>query len=44
MKLTKSSGLTDLDAAAVAALHAAGPFPLPPTGGNIGMRFSFCGE
>jgi TonB family protein len=43
-KLTKSTGLRDVDAAALAALRAAGPFPLPPTGGGLTLSFKFAGE
>jgi protein TonB len=43
-KLTKSSGLRDVDAAALAALRAAGPFPLPPTGGGLNLSFKFAGQ
>ncbi len=44
VKMIKSSGLPDLDASAISALRAAAPFPLPPTGGNIGISFKFCGD
>lgn len=43
-KVTKSSGLRDVDAAALAALRAAGPFPLPPTGAGLTLSFKFAGE
>jgi periplasmic protein TonB len=43
-KVTKSSGLRDLDAAALAAIRAAAPFPLPPTGSGLNMVFRFNGE
>jgi protein TonB len=43
-KLTKSTGLRDVDAAALAALRAAGPFPLPPTGGGLTLSFKFGGQ
>jgi protein TonB len=43
-KLTKSTGLRDVDAAALAALRAAGPFPLPPTGGGLTLSFKFAGQ
>ena len=43
-KVTKSSGLADLDAAALAAVRASAPFPLPPTGSGINLVFRFKGE
>jgi TonB family protein len=43
-KITKSSGLADVDAAALAAVRAAAPFPLPPTGSGINLVFRFKGE
>jgi outer membrane biosynthesis protein TonB len=43
-KVTKSTGLRDVDAAAMAALRAAGPFPLPPTGGGLTLSFKFAGQ
>lgn len=43
-KITKSSGLADLDAAAMAAVRASSPFPLPPTGNGINLVFRFNGE
>jgi TonB family protein len=43
-KVTKSTGLRDVDAAALAALRAAAPFPLPPTGGGVSLSFKFGGE
>jgi protein TonB len=43
-KITKSSGLADVDAAALAAVRASAPFPLPPTGSGINLVFKFKGE
>jgi len=43
-KVTKSSGLADLDAAALAAVRAAAPFPLPPNGSGLNLVFRFKGE
>jgi TonB family protein len=43
-KVTKSSGLADLDAAALAAVRATAPFPLPPTGNGLNLVFRFKGE
>jgi protein TonB len=43
-KVTKSSGLADVDAAALAAVRASAPFPLPPTGSGINLVFRFKGE
>jgi TonB family protein len=43
-KITKSSGLADMDAAALAAVRAAAPFPLPPTGSGLNLVFRFKGE
>jgi protein TonB len=43
-KVTKSSGLPDLDAAVLAAIRAAGPFPLPPTGTGLTLIFRFNDE
>ncbi len=43
-KVTKSSGLRDLDAAVLAAIRAAAPFPLPPTGGGITLLFKYNGD
>jgi protein TonB len=43
-KVIKSSGLRDVDAAALAAVRAAGPFPLPPTGGGLTLSLKFAGQ
>ena len=43
-KVLKSTGLPDLDAAAMAAIRAAAPFPLPPTGSGIGLRMKYSGH
>ena len=43
-KVTKSSGLPDLDAAVLAAIRAAGPFPLPPTGSGLTLVFKYSDE
>jgi protein TonB len=43
-KVIKSTGLRDVDAAAVAALRAAAPFPLPPTGSGITLSLKFSGN
>jgi protein TonB len=43
-KVIKSTGLADLDAAAMAAIRAAAPFPLPPTGSGIGLRMKYSGN
>jgi TonB family protein len=43
VKVLKSSGLPELDAAAVAAIRAAAPFPLPPTGNSLSLRLRFSG-
>jgi TonB family protein len=43
-KITKSSGLADLDAAALAGVRAAAPFPLPPTGSGLNLVFRFKGD
>ena len=43
-KVIKSSGLTDLDAAALAGVRAAAPFPLPPTGTGLNLVFKFKGD
>jgi protein TonB len=43
-KITKSSGLADMDAAALAAVRAAAPFPLPPNGSGLNLVFRFKGE
>lgn len=43
-KITKSSGLADLDAAALAGVRAAAPFPLPPTGSGLNLFFRFKGD
>ncbi|HUO53580.1 MAG TPA: TonB C-terminal domain-containing protein [Rhodoblastus sp.] len=43
-KVIKTSGLRDVDAAAIAALRAAAPFPLPPTGTGITLSFRFAGS
>ncbi|WP_294537799.1 TonB family protein [uncultured Rhodoblastus sp.] len=43
-RVTKSTGVPELDAAAVAAIRAAAPFPLPPTGNGISLRLNFSGD
>jgi protein TonB len=43
-KVTKSSGLADMDAAALAAVRSAAPFPLPPNGSGLSLVFRFKGE
>ena len=43
-KVIKSSGLPDLDAAVLAAVRAAAPFPLPPTGSGLNLVFRYNGE
>lgn len=40
-KILKSTGLRDMDAAALAAVHAASPYPLPPTGSGITLSLKF---
>ncbi len=40
-KILKSTGLRDVDAAALAALRAASPYPLPPTGSGITLSLKF---
>ena len=40
-QIVRPSGSRDLDAAAVAAVSKAAPFPTPPQGAPIGMRFSY---
>lgn len=43
-KVIRSTGLPELDAAAMAAIRAAAPFPLPPTGSGIGLRMKYSGN
>jgi TonB family protein len=43
-KVIKSTGLRDVDAAAIAAVRAAAPFPLPPTGSGITLSLKFSGK
>jgi TonB family protein len=43
-KVVKSTGLPDLDAAAMAAIRASAPFPLPPTGSGISLRMKYSGN
>jgi protein TonB len=43
-RVTRSTGVPELDAAAVAAIRAAAPFPLPPTGNGISLRLNFSGD
>jgi TonB family protein len=40
-QILRSSGSRDLDAAAVAAVSKAAPFPTPPQGEPIGLRFTY---
>jgi TonB family protein len=40
-QILRSSGSRDLDAAAVAAVNKAAPFPTPPQGAPIGLRFTY---
>jgi TonB family protein len=40
-QILRSSGSRDLDAAAVAAVNKAAPFPTPPQGEPIGLRFTY---
>jgi protein TonB len=43
-RVTKSTGIPELDAAAVAAIRAASPYPLPPTGNGVSLRLNFSGD
>jgi TonB family protein len=43
-KILKSTGLRDVDAAALAAIRAASPYPLPPTGAGITLSLRFSGN
>ena len=43
-RVTKSTGIPALDAAAVAAIRAAAPFPFPPTGNGLSLRVNFSGD
>ncbi len=40
----QSSGLADLDAAAIAAVRRAAPFPPPPRGLTYSINFSFASK
>jgi TonB family protein len=42
--VSKSSGLAELDAAALAAVRASAPFPPPPTGSGLSLRLVFNGD
>ena len=42
--VVKTSGLPQLDLAALSALRAAAPFPATPTGGVLGLRFTYAGN
>jgi protein TonB len=43
-RVTKSTGIPALDAAAVAAIRAAAPYPFPPTGNGLSLRLNFSGD
>lgn len=43
-RIIKTSGLPEIDAAALAAIRAAAPFPLPPTGSGLSLRFRYAGK
>jgi TonB family protein len=43
-RVLKSSGIPELDAAALAAIRAAAPFPLPPTGNGLSLRLHYKGD
>ena len=40
-QILRSSGSHELDAAAIAAVNKAAPFPTPPQGAPIGLRFTY---
>jgi protein TonB len=43
-RVTKSTGIPEVDAAALAAIRAAAPYPLPPTGNGLSLRLNFNGD
>ena len=43
-RVLKSSGSRELDTAALAAIRASAPFPMPPTGNGLSLRLHFQGE
>lgn len=43
-RLVKTSGAPEIDAAALAAIRAAAPFPMPPTGSGLSLRFRYKGK
>ncbi len=42
--VTKPSGLNALDAAALEAVREAAPYPTPPMGMPVGMKFTYGGK
>lgn len=43
-RISKSSGLPELDAAALAAVRSSAPFPPPPTGSGLSLRLVYSGD
>jgi protein TonB len=43
-RVIKSTGIPEVDAAALAAIRAAAPYPLPPTGNGLSLRLNFNGD
>jgi protein TonB len=39
--VTRSSGSRELDSAALAAVNQAAPFPAPPQGAPLGLKFTY---